>query len=213
MLEVVLPRCTSRDRLLRLDTGAWAQKHGVLGLSGVAHPDSLSDGKRQFTPQATESSNRPPRLTWSRSGVSKSGLYPAPCGAIQGEYTPKKITSVSPGGSSLRGVPWSLHPYSSTRPDSAYPRNTFQSTDRQETDNLRTGGSKREREKRRLRVWTSFHGPKPSDGCDDFDFLFSWYHVPGFCGAAGSAMTTPYFAQASRSLFSTWFMRRINSSS
>jgi len=43
---------------------------------------------RRFTPQATESRNRPPRLTWSRSGVSKSGLYPAPCWAVQGECTP-----------------------------------------------------------------------------------------------------------------------------
>jgi hypothetical protein len=82
MLEVVLPRCSSRDRLLRLDTGAWAQKHGVLGLNGVAHPDSMSDRMRRFAPQASESRNRPPRLTWGRSGVSKLGHYPAPCGVI-----------------------------------------------------------------------------------------------------------------------------------
>lgn len=139
MLEVVLPRCSSRDRLLRLDSGVGAQKHGVLELNGVAHPDSLSDGKRQFTPQASESRNLPPRLTWSRSGISKSGFYPAPCGAVQGEYTPKKITALSPGGSSLRGVPWWLHPYSSTRPDSAYHRRIFQSADQPEPCNQHTG--------------------------------------------------------------------------
>ena len=74
MLEVVLPRCSSRDRLLRLDSGAGAQKHGVLELNGVAHPDSLSDRMRRFAPQATESRYRPPRLTWSCSRISKSGL-------------------------------------------------------------------------------------------------------------------------------------------
>ena len=90
-------------------TPGFRQLASSSSLPGEAHPDSLSDGKRQFTPQASESRNRPPRLTWSRSGISKSGHYPAPCGAVQGEHTPKKITSVSPGGASLGGVPWTLH--------------------------------------------------------------------------------------------------------
>lgn len=50
-------------------------------LPGDAYPDSLPDRMRRFAPQDCESRYCPPRLTWSRSRISKSGLYPAPCGA------------------------------------------------------------------------------------------------------------------------------------